>query len=69
MSMAARAAFLSGRAEVRRWAAAGGSRTLVRAGQPDIVQVEGICANFNVGAADAPAHRMPARTVEAGNKK
>ncbi|CAI8693211.1 hypothetical protein EMIT0111MI5_10586 [Burkholderia sp. IT-111MI5] len=27
-------------------------RTLVRAGQPDIVQVEGICANFNAGAAD-----------------
>ncbi|ERJ35291.1 hypothetical protein L810_1973 [Burkholderia sp. AU4i] len=33
----------------------------VRAGQPDIVQVEGICANFNAGAADLPARGVPAR--------
>ncbi|MDW9248953.1 hypothetical protein C7S13_5024 [Burkholderia cepacia] len=33
----------------------------VRAGQPDIVQVEGICANFNASAADLPARGVPAR--------
>ena len=40
----------------------------VRAGQPDIVQVEGICANFNAGAADVPACGVPARPSGAGNK-
>jgi len=69
MSMAARAAFLCGRAEARRFAVAGGSRTTVRAGQPDIVQVEGICANFNADAADGPARGVPARPSGAGNKK